>query len=67
MTEATNEKKLFMQVTDENEELNQKLKNPWNKRVNQKLKNPTQIKSLWSAKNRLSVSLDYIYIYIFIV
>ena len=26
MTEATNEKKLFMQVTDENEELNQKFK-----------------------------------------
>ena len=25
---ARNEKKLFMQVTDENEELNQKLKNP---------------------------------------
>ena len=46
MTEATNEKKLFMQVTDENEELNQKLKNPQNKRVNQKLKNPMQIKSL---------------------
>ena len=65
MTEATNEKKLFMQVTDENEELNQKLKTPWNKRVNQKLKNLTQIKSLWSAENRLSVSLDYIYIYIY--
>ena len=28
MTKATNEKKLFMQVTDENEELNQKLKKP---------------------------------------
>ena len=28
MTETTNEKKLFMQVMDENEELNQKLKNP---------------------------------------
>ena len=46
MIEVTNEKKLFIQVTDEKEELNQKTKNLENKHVNQKLKNPTQTKSL---------------------
>ena len=46
MIESINEKKLFMQVTNEKKELNQKPKNLENKHVNQKLKNPTKTKSL---------------------
>ena len=55
MIEATNEKKLFMQVTNEKKELNQKPKNLENKHVNQKLKNPRKPKAFDQLKTDVKI------------